>query len=411
MPSRHRPDPRPRRLPRRRALRVPLPASRSDTAPSPERRTDPSIIDANPPARPAEPSTSRLLLRLHVISAATAIVGAALIFNFQDVITPVVQFSDFCESRTVIEISEAVFPKLATHCDLLTDTGLRDHPRAGIAIVLDVYFVLAFFVLSVITGMTILRTSPAQLDRVRDRLEQNKYVSISFGLFVFGLLAIFQFHRLFVFSELVSPPGGPHKTDAILDETFGIGPAWFAFVFSCSPNWYLLALATYVRARSGRSARREDRPPGDARTADPIPEPPPVAAGGESGTIPGWIGFVALSMLWPPLWFGGVFALPPDGFLLAAGLAWCAAAICAVIRTIGFPRAAWLALAGAAAATVPWSLATLPGAGAGDPWAGPYQIFMIGMVGIDGAASLFFLYLVKRRSGEARPRDQRGGAA
>ena len=123
------------------------------------------------------------------------------------------------------------------------------------------------------------------------------------------------------------------------------------------------------------------------------------AAGAESGTIPGWIGFVALAAAWPPLWFGGVLDLPPDGFLLGAGSAWCAATICGVIRMIGFPRAAWLALACAAAATLLWSLAANPGAASGDPWAGPYQIFLIGMMGVTAATVLFFLYLLKSRSG------------
>lgn len=119
-------------------------------------------------------------------------------------------------------------------------------------------------------------------------------------------------------------------------------------------------------------------------------------------SIVGWIIFCAVGALWPPLWFGVVLDVAPDGIAFGAGFGLCVSGLCLVMRLLGFPRVAWAALLGLGAATVVWSLAMNFGGGPDDPWAGNYQIFALGMMTIDLPAAVLVFYLAKRKADKIR---------
>ena len=118
----------------------------------------------NGPHEPWQLSPKPLTIKqFQLVPAAVAALGAAILFNLQNTIVPVIDSFDLCDTPAVIDISSWIFPKLVAHCDLITNTGLRNHPRAGVAILLDLYFVLVFLILFARFARTFARLSPENI--------------------------------------------------------------------------------------------------------------------------------------------------------------------------------------------------------------------------------------------------------
>ena len=214
----------------------------------------------NRPDRPEQQSPWPLMVRLHAIPAGIAAVGAALVFHLPHFVTPFVDSYDFCKNTTVTDISTWIFPKLVKHCDLITNTGLRDHSRSDIAIVLDVYIVIVFFILLINTVRIYLRLSPSHWNYARNNIA--KSTSTTWGRFILRVsivgvagMTAFTLFLLFVFSNLATPPDGPIKTDAILDSSVSF--VMFILVCCYGTNLFALSLATIARIRYSRPSVHE----------------------------------------------------------------------------------------------------------------------------------------------------------
>ena len=129
---------------------------------------------------------------------------------------------------------------------------------------------------------------------------------------------------------------------------------------------------------------------------------PRLARDADRRRVLGWIVFGAVSLLWPFLWFGVVLNIGPNDLYIVWVCGLTLSALSTSIRLASSPRTAWVTLACLVAAAVLWSLAMNLGDGPANPWAGHYQLFVIGMQVIGLPALLLWFYLLKRRGDAGR---------
>ncbi len=132
--------------------------------------------------------------------------------------------------------------------------------------------------------------------------------------------------------------------------------------------------------------------------------------GGDRQSVGGWIGFGAVALSWPPLWFIAVLDLPEDGILLTAGVGLFVSSPCALLRWSGFSRTAWAALACLIAASTVGSLAIGLGELSGDPWQWHYPVYLVGVMSLEALVMILWLYLLRRRAAAARSQESPNSA-
>ena len=173
---------------------------------------------------------------------------AALLYNFQDHITPLVESHDFCKNESIIDISTWIFPKLVSHCDAVTYYELRNHPSADIAILLDIYIAL-YCVCSLVFMLILLRNMTQQqwMDwqyYIHERVRNRKLAGLAmfFVIPCILIIGLFGYYEAFVSKELLAPEGSCSgrtyllcRYSPLLSTNYGLGPiVQIFFIFFCN---------------------------------------------------------------------------------------------------------------------------------------------------------------------------------
>ena len=177
--------------------------------------------------------------------------SAALIYIFQDSITPHLDSNDLCNNRRFLSISFWVLPKISSHCELILNSVLKDHPSSDIVVFLDVviakYFVLYSIILVVYCYFSTKNYRAIHEKRV------NKYSSSKLSiLYLFGApLVLYSIYFTFFSSDLVSDEtSGVSRAFAMFSSRYGIGAALHMLVASVGPFFSLSMTITLLAYNS-----------------------------------------------------------------------------------------------------------------------------------------------------------------
>lgn len=186
------------------------------------------------------------------VSMVICTAGAGLIFNLQDKITPYFNTYDFCDSKTAMNISAWIMPKLISHCDLILNSDLIIHPSSDIVILIEIYITICFiyFLSSFLYLSTIVDVDKS--NRKLKRLYDIANTTWKFwGYFCFGAGSIsFAIFHVFFESKIADPQAVfLAKYFPILSSDWGLGPMLQVVAFGSGAGVFLFAILLLIRIR------------------------------------------------------------------------------------------------------------------------------------------------------------------
>lgn len=230
-----------------------------------KRRTDHASKALKHPS-PDEPTRNqtitRLWLRLLLVPTAIASPIAALVYGFQDYITPFVESKDFCENPTILDIAAWTLPKVIVHCDLITKTHLRDHPSSDIVIIIDIFVALVCLLLLFNSRRIFVMVRRYHSEEFEKNWNNSGITSPwKFWPIIFGgcLAVIFAFYWVFISSPLEPYRDGHHVSGAMFGATWGLGAALQVFDSFCFA-FFSLGVVNVVHYRLSRAAAHTNKP-------------------------------------------------------------------------------------------------------------------------------------------------------
>lgn len=161
---------------------------------------------------------------------------AISIYIFQDFIPSHLNSYELCKSHDFRRISFWALPKISSHCELILNGNLKNHPSSGIAIFLDVvvatYFVLYAIVLVVYCCIAI-KNYRAIVEEYLKSYSSNK-LGLGYLAGVTGVL--YSIYFTFFSSDLVSNETfGLSRAFAMFSSQYGTGAALHMLAASVGP--------------------------------------------------------------------------------------------------------------------------------------------------------------------------------
>ena len=179
------------------------------------------------------------------------LVAAALIYSFQDIITPIVDSDRICKNDIAMDFFSWTFPKIISHCDLIGNTDLQFHESSDILIIIDIYIAVCFVYFFFSFG-SILPAAQIHYPNWTEESSNLKEDPLKETILIVSALLVFGFsvYQVFFSSGLVEPEGVTWgRAVAIYSSSWGFGPMFQVLVFSFGGNFFLFIIILFVRAR------------------------------------------------------------------------------------------------------------------------------------------------------------------
>ena len=177
----------------------------------------------------------------------TLSVISGIMFNFRDYFVEFFNAEFFCSRNLNSESYSLIFPKIVSHCDILTQEGIYDKYVQGIVVIFDFYFVCIF--LSLLPLFIIDEIRGYEESKIDILKESPFYTNISvLGSSVFVLVA---FIWTFVWSPLIADDDHRLGYVSLLSD-YGIG-AIIQTGITVHGSYVLAATITTIRVLKERS--------------------------------------------------------------------------------------------------------------------------------------------------------------
>ncbi len=192
---------------------------------------------------------NRLVIWLVCVPTVVCSILAALLYRYQDLVTPIVDSYDFCDDNTVTNLSEWIFPKIVAHCKAIGRGDLQIHPSSDIVIVIDIFVVLCFFLFLLLGIILVCKVPPDMSSKPAVKMASNRN---KFWLYLAMAIAIFLIciYYIFFWMDIVPSGSSPFsRMGAMFHTSWGFGPAMQVFAFSQGASFSAVAIGNIIRAR------------------------------------------------------------------------------------------------------------------------------------------------------------------
>ena len=192
---------------------------------------------------------NRLVIWLVWVPTVVCSILAALLYRYQDLVTPIVDSYDFCDDNTVMDLSEWIFPKIVAHCEAIGRGDLKIHPSSDIVIVIDIFVVLCFFLFLLLRIIIACKVPPDMSSKPAVKMASNRN---KFWLYLAMAIAIFLIciYYIFFWMDIVPSGSSPFsRMSSMFHTSWGFGPAMQVFVLSQGASVSAIFIITVIRVR------------------------------------------------------------------------------------------------------------------------------------------------------------------